>query len=242
MFTFFRRVSPKFAWLGAASILCAFAYTADAQTKELSLEQIEQATITAPYALFQYATLTGTGNTVTAALVPVVTSNGAIVYENVTLTFEVAANGGLTVASTQVIPAPPPIVSSFQAGTYVGPSNIYSGEMSIVVNGPGLASGGSNLWTLAAAAGAYRCTYPSTATWYVGSLATSPWASRIKAAGITSTAYSYGVGESADCGPWYDDILIGVSQVGKSLTIVTFTDNLGDHPTSVDQVTYTLKQ
>jgi hypothetical protein len=240
MFTFVRRFSSKFTWLSAVTIFCAFSYTANAQTQEFSLEQIEQAATVAPYALFQFATLTGSGNTVTAALVPVVTSTGATAYQNVTLQFTVAANGTVTVASTQIVPAPPPIVSSFQAGAYVGPSNIYSGEMAVNVSGPGLASGGSNLWTLAAASGAYVCTYPSTANWYVGPLSTSPWAARIKAAGITSTAYSYGVGDGG-CGPWYNDILIGVSQVGRSLTILTFTNSGGDHATSVDQVTYTLK-
>jgi hypothetical protein len=201
MFTFFRHVSPKFAWLGPATILCAFAYTANAQTKELSLEQIEQATTTAPYALFQFATLTGTGNTITGVIVPVVTSTGALVYQNVTLQFNVSAAGTLSLASLQAVPATISPIFSFKAGRYVGPTTINSGKNVIDVSGPGVTSGGVTEWTLATASGASCYTYPGTATWYVGPLADSPLAARVKAAGIntTSTSMYFGVASPGDC-------------------------------------------
>ena len=246
MFTFFRRVSPKFAWLGTATILCAFAYTADAQNKEVSpFEQIEPATTTAPYALFQFATLTGTGNTITGVIVPVVTSTGALVYQNVTLQFNVSATGVLSLASIQAVPTPISPISSFEAGRYVGPSTIDSGENIVNVNGPGVTSGGVTEWSLAAASGASNCTYPGTATWYVGPLADSPLAARVKAAGIntTSTSMSFGVASRGSClySYWWDTgTLIGVSQVGNSLTIVSFTwDGSQDYSTPQDTITYT---
>jgi hypothetical protein len=238
MFTIARRASSRFYLLCAATVFCAFTYTANAQTKEFSLDEINQAAGT-PYALLQYSTLTGTGNTITAVLVPVVTSTGATIYENVTLQFDVSAAGVLSVGSITSVPAPPPIVSGFKAGAYVGPSTIYSGDMLINVSGPSQASGGANMWSLAAASGGSSCTYPDTATWYVGSISTSPWAARIKAAGITSTAFSYGVGVSNNNCPWYENSLLGFSQVGNTLTIVSFTNGSGDHADSVYSVTYT---
>src|SRR5215472_12824105 len=79
---------------------------------------------TPPYALFQYASITGSGNTITASWVPVVTTSGNTIYKNVTLQFNVDASGNLTLASgfPQVIPAPVVQVSSFMAGNYVGPN------------------------------------------------------------------------------------------------------------------------
>jgi hypothetical protein len=246
MFTFFRRVSPKFAWLGMASLLCAFAYTANAQSKEVSpLEQIEPATTTAPYALFQFATLTGTGNSVTGVLVPVVLSNGTIIYDNVTLTFDVSSTGALTVGSLAVAAAPTPVISSFAKGQYVGPSTINGGKNIINVSGPGVASGGVTEWSLAAASGASCYTYPATATWYVGPLADNPLAARVKAAGIntTSTTMYFGIASEACVysGYWETGTLIGVSQTGNSLTIASFSyEGSKDYSTIQDQITYTL--
>lgn len=243
MFTLFRRVSPKFAWLGTATILCAFACTANAQTKELSLEQIEQATTTGPYALFQFATLTGTGNTITGVLVPVVLSNGTIVYDNVTLAFNVSSSGALSLGSLTSAAAQIPVIAGFEAGQYFGPSTINGGKNIINVSGPGVATGGVTEWTLAAANGASGCTYPGTATWYVGPLADSPLAGRVKAAGITATNLYFGVGNSSSCSYgefWWEDPLLGFSQVGNTITIVSFSVNGTDYSTPRDQITYTL--
>ncbi len=78
----------------------------------------------APYSLFQYSTLTGSGRTILATRVPVVLTNGSIVYKNLTLLFDVDAAGNLTVAPgyPQVVASPTPIVYNFEAGKYVGPS------------------------------------------------------------------------------------------------------------------------
>ena len=229
-----------------AAALCGFTYTTSGWAQEPeSVRLAQSAATTAPNAMFQFSTLTGTGGTLTATLVPVVTSTGAIVYKNVTLQFNVDASGNLTLATgfPQVGPSPTPIVSSFSAGHYVGPSTIYNGTMNINVSGPGITAGGATEWTLAAGTGANCNTYPGTATWYVGPLATSPLAARLSKAGITSTAWSYGVASQGSCLQsynWYTDTLIGVSQVGNAITIVSFTYDNVDQNVPRDQITYTL--
>jgi hypothetical protein len=202
---------------------------------------------TPPYALFQYASLTGSGNTITATQIPVVTATGVTVYENLTLQFNVDASGNLTIASgfPQIIPAPTLITSGFKTGTYVGPSTILSGTALVAISGPGVTDGGATEWSLSAAAGANSCTYPYSANWYVGSIANNPNAARLKAAGITSTAWSYGVGSASQCSGannnWFDNALIGVSQVGNTITIVSFSFQSFDYSTPQAQITYTLQ-
>jgi hypothetical protein len=225
----------------AAVFTAASVVGAHAQILE-SLSPDVAATVT-PYALFQYSTLTATGNTINASWIPVVTSTGATIYKDFTLQFNVDASGNLTVTSgyPKVVASPTNLVASFRAGTYGGPSTLYSGEFAISVAGPGVGPGGMTQWTCAASKGAHVYTYPSTATWYVGPIASSPLAVRLKAAGITSTAWSYGIGGGSNWGePWYNNALIGVSQVGNTITFVTFTNNAGDHNEPVDTVTYTL--
>jgi hypothetical protein len=67
--------------------------------------------------------------------------------------------------------------------------------------------------------------------------------SRLKAAGITSTAWSYGVigssGCAVDSSDWYPRSLVGLSQTGNTLTIVSFTSGGSDSSTPRDQITYT---
>jgi hypothetical protein len=204
-----------------------------------------------PYALFQYSSLTGSGNTITATEVPVVTASGVTVYVNLALQFNVDANGNLTISTgyPQVTPAPTILTSSFTAGTYVGPSTALAGGMIVTVSGPGVTDGGATEWTLSTGSGANNCTTPVSASWYVGPIASNPWASRIKAAGITSTAFSYGIASGPGCGftgvtgnDWPNGALIGVSQVGNTLTIASFSSGSTDNSLPVNQITYTLKQ
>jgi hypothetical protein len=221
----------------AALLTFAAALSAGAQTLD---ETASAASTAPPYSLFQNATLTGTGNILTATWLPVVTTKGTT-YKNITIQFNVDGLGNLTIGSLQAAAAPAIIVSAFKAGKYVGPSNIYSGEMSLNIAGPGVTAGGGTEWTLAGAPGAYVYTYPESATWYVGTIATSPLAARLKAAGITSTAWSYGVGGGNEGGVyWNNNSLLGFSQVGNTITIVSFTYNGADKAEPVDQITYTL--
>lgn len=195
-----------------------------------------------PYALFEYSTLTGSGNTITATEVPVVISPTQTIYVNLDLQFNVDSAGNLTLTPgyPKFTPAPLIMTDSFMAGKYVGPSTIYSGNMFVNVSGPGVTSGGATVWTLASATGAYVYTYPSSAMWYVGPLSSSPLAGRLNSAKITSTAWSYGVGSSAAGGVWSTNTLIGVSQVGNTITIVSFTKNGVDANVPFDQITYTV--
>lgn len=204
---------------------------------------------TPPYAVLQYSTLTGFGNSIAATWVPIVTANG-VIYKNLLLSFDVDTSGNLTVSAgyPEVVKAAPILISSFRAGKYVGPSTLYGGQMAIIVSGPSIAPGGATEWSLAAASGASVYTFPDSGTWYVGTMANNPMAARIKAAGIATTAWYFGVGGShCYCGPdnysWQANTLLGISQIGTSLTIASFTDANGkDYSEPTDQVTYSLAQ
>jgi hypothetical protein len=217
-------------------LTAGWAFVAGAQTQQ------------PPYALLQQATLTGSGNTMTATQVPVVTTSGVVVYVNATIQFNVDANGNLTVATgfPQITAAPSTIVSNFKAGRYVGPSNILGGKAAIEIAGPGVTSGGATLWTLSVAPGADPNTYPSSGTWYVGPIANNPVAARVTKAGITSTTMSYGVATSQgtsvqglDYPRWGENTLIGVSQVSNTITFYSYTYG-SDASTPYSQITYTL--
>lgn len=224
-----------FSWRRArwlAPIVLALLVVAHAQTTQ------------PPFALFQQATLTGSGNTINATHIPVVTASGVTVYVNLAMQFNVDANGNLTLSSgfPQVTPFPAPLTSGFVAGKYAGPSTVLNGKALVSVSGPGVTDGGATEWSLSAPTGADPNTQPSSATWYVGPLASSPLAARLKSAGITSTAWSYGVGGSQNPGNgyWRANTLMGVSQVGNTLTIVSFSNGGGDLNIPTDQITYTL--
>ena len=196
-------------------------------------------------AFFQNAVLTGSGNTVTATWIPVVTSTGTILV-NLTIQFDVDPSGNLTVSAgfPQQIPAPIPLVSGFVPGTYSGPATINNGSNVVSVSGPGATVGGVTMWSLSSAVGASAYTYPATATWYTGPITSSPLAARLSKLGITSPFYSYGTTGNDPCGchaTWPSNALIGISQTGNTITIVSFTNNNGDQSQPVDQITYTPK-
>jgi hypothetical protein len=201
---------------------------------------------TPPYVLFQNSTLTGSGNTINATFLPVVLSTGTI-YENVTIQFDVDSQGNLTIAPgfPQVVKSPIFLTSKFMPGEYVGPSTILGGKALITVSGPSVAPGGTTEWTITTPTGADPCTYPSSATWYVGPLTSNPlWLPRLKKDGITSTAYDYGTG-SSQCdtqGLYWDSpsTLLGFSQVGDSLTIYSYTNDGSDSNSPLAQITYCL--
>lgn len=201
---------------------------------------------------FQYAALTGSGNIITLTRVPVVTSSGQTVYQDITLQFDNDGNGNLTLTNGFPMFALSPglQVSSFQAGKYIGPASLANGNALITVNGPGVVNGGSTAWSSTSPAGADPCTVPASASWYVGPLSNNPMATRLTKAGITSTAWNYGIsgnGIAFSCGGslsfhWSNGSIIGVSQTGNSITFASFTNNGFDQASPVDQVTYTLSQ
>jgi hypothetical protein len=205
----------------------------------------------AAYAPFQYSTITSTWNTINATRVPV-GFNGQTFYEDVTLVFTTDATGKLIIAPGYPVTtlSPTLIVAGFKPGKYAGPSAILAGQALITISGPGVTGGGATEWSLAATTGASASTYPNSATFYVGPIASSPLLARIQKAGLsaaTQAAWSFGLGGSnsgADGGAWYaSNLLLGFSQTANALTIVSFTDDAGnDHSMPVGQITYTLSQ
>lgn len=208
------------------------------------------ATGQSPGPQFQYSAITGSGNTITATRVPITTSSGQVVYQDIVLQFDNDGNGNLTLMAGYPIMSPSPnlLVSSFQAGKYVGPSNVAKGKASITVSGPGVVNGGSTAWSMLTTADADACTYPVSATWYVGPIENNPLAARLKKVGITSTAWSYGVsggGIASSCGGseyfhWGNGSIVGMSQVGDTITFASFTNNSFDAASPVDQITCTI--
>lgn len=195
----------------------------------------------------QYATLTGTFNTITATRVPVVTDTG-VVYQDLILQFDSDAYGGLTVSSGFPVAAPSPGLqtSNFQVGNYHSASTVWGGKGLIAVSGPGVTSGGATAWSLSTIDGADGCTVPRNVVWYVGPITSSPIAARLKKAGITSTLWSYGITGGGSCvyqDNYSGNNIVGLSQIGNTLTIATFSDNgsgNADHPEPVAQLTFTL--
>jgi hypothetical protein len=208
-----------------------------------------------PRALLQYATLQGSGNTIIATRVPVVTEAGKTIYKDIAVQFDVDSGGNLALSAEfpKVLDSQPLLVSSFLPGNYVGPGTLLSGKALVTVSGPGATDGGATAWSLTASSDASVCTFPASATWYVGPIEGSPVAARLRSASITSTAWSYGVAGASPCTGgataavnlligmhWDAGTLIGVSQTGDSITIASFTRNNGDRSAPVDQITYRL--
>ena len=199
---------------------------------------------TTPSALVQNSTLSGTTNTINITQLPVVTSTGKIIYDNVVIQFDVADDGALTVAKgfPQFTPSPEPIDNGFKAGTYVGPDD--STEL-ITVYGPGVDPSGATVWSLGPASKASGLLCPITATWYdVGTkLSNNMIYPRLKAAGITSTMLQYGTGHGSDgCGgQWETNSLLGFSQTNGALTITSFSFDGGTGNVSTDTKTYRLQ-
>jgi hypothetical protein len=180
----------------------------------------------------------------------VINSAGQTVYQDVTLQFDSDGDGNLTISSGSpaVTASPNLLTSSFQTGKYQGPRNVASGKGSITVSGPGVVAGGSTAWSSSSNSDGDACTYPVSATWYVGPIENNPMAGRLKKAGITSTAWYYGVtggGITISCGgsaffAWGNGSIVGVSQTGNTITFASFTNNSFDKESPVDQITFTL--
>ncbi len=234
--------------LGAVAFFAVAVSTALNGVHAQDQAEDEAAAAASAYAQFQYATITGSTNVLNVTMLPVVTPTGTI-YKNLTLKVNVDANGDVTVApgSPTVTLAPTILASAFKAGVYVGPSSVNNGQNKITVTGPGVVPGGTTVWSLVSSSDPAVCTYPLSGTWYVGPISNNPLADRLKKAGITSSAYSWGVAgnPSASCDPglnWSNGSIIGVSQTGNSITISSFTsDGAFDKSYPVDQITYTLQ-
>jgi len=230
---------PRIARLALfGTVLCACACAAHAQPAQ-----------TPPYAEYQYATITGSDNTITVSQLPVVinTGNNGTIYWDLTLLFDVDSSGNVTLAPgyPQAVKAPRPDTCGLVAGTYVGPSTIYNGTMIINLAGPGVAAGGATEWTISAGSGANVYTYPDSGMLYVTNqpISQNPLGTRLKNAKISNATYNaycgWGTGSAVGNGDWPDNGLIAVSQVANTITITSFTYGASDRNEPVDQVTYT---
>jgi hypothetical protein len=231
-----RRVAPLAAFVMVFSV--AWAVFAHAQTEGAASQQPPTTT---PEALFQNSTLSATTNTINVNFLPVVTTTNGIIYDDVVIQFDVAADGTLTVSAgyPKVTPSPITISGHFEAGNYVGPS--VDSNYLITVSGPGVSNGGTTIWSLAASKGANNCTTPSVATWYVGPIMKSPYWGRIKLAQVPLTGYFYGVGGAfgEGCGvAWYPNSLLGFVQTGKQIEITSFTDAGKDQAQPAGEIAY----
>lgn len=189
-------------------------------------------------AYFQNATIVGTTNSISITDLPV-TANGKTYYWNLTLPFDVGTYGHVMTGLLEETKSPIFLDSAFKAGA-----------MKIALAGPSVWNNAYTQWTISAASGAYSCTYPDSGAFYVvPSITLNPiYNTRLKPAGITSNASYYGTGSSTlQCSPdlnWPPNGIIGVSQVGSTLKILSFSSwtdgKLVDHNSQVDEITYTL--
>lgn len=233
------------------TLLTRRAYAARAVGLSLGLTGllVQAATAATPTPYLQDSTIVGSGGTLTITDVPVQTSTGSLVYKDVTIQLNAAVNGNLTIAPGYPVVrnAAEPILNNFAAGNYVGPLTLGGGKFLVTVTGPGVGPGGSTLWSLTPASGAYCGTYPQSVTWYTGPIANNPLAARLKKANISSGFYSYGiVGFSPSCGVgsygyFLSGALVGISQAEGALTIVSFTSSGVDSPIPLAEITFTLQ-
>jgi hypothetical protein len=252
-------------FLGALTVLSIFATTlrwapaAYAQEPVSALEQLSaqeredlypNVSAITPSVALQYASVVSAGSTITISRAPVTTSTGVIVYKDITLQLAVGANGQITVASgyPKYAASPNMVVAGFKTGTYVSSAAVDSGKMGFVLSGPGIGTNVS-VWSIATTSAFDSCSVPPTATFYVGPLTSNPLYTRLKKAGITSTNMSYGLLGTQLCVPaginssnWRTNSIIGLSQIGNTITISSFTlygDT--DQSTPLDEFTFTLK-
>jgi hypothetical protein len=190
----------------------------------------------------EFSGISGNAGTISLSRVPIVLSNGQVIYKDVILLLQANASGVLSSSISQlnspIFPAQP-----LQSGIYVDVSSTnYGFEMT----GPGQLPNGVGKWIIRPVTGlaGNDCGIP--ATIYTGPLNASPLAARLSAAKITSTEYSYGVLDSntgaCDGQYWGANYLIGVSQVGNQVEFALFTYNGGDHNIAGARVNYILSK
>lgn len=192
-------------------------------------------------AYFEDATIVGGTNSITITRVPV-SAGGKTYYRDITIPFLVASDGSVIAQPLDEVTSVVFIDSALEAGTYAGPATVLSGQAKIALAGPSVFENSYTEWTVSSISGAAGCTYPASGAFYVvPALSDNPIYSRLQKANITSMAWFYGTDNNVNCyNQWPPNGIIGVSQVGNTLTIASFSDNVGDHPNPVAQITYTL--
>ncbi len=194
-----------------------------------------------------YSNVIATGSSIFLNRLPIQLPSGTIIYKDVTIQLNSDSTGLVSDVSPIVQATSPNLLSAnFRAGTYVLPSITSSG---FAMTGPGAVPGSvMTKWEVnATPTKSQYCGSP--AVFYAGPLSAHPSTTRLKAAGITSTEYSYGIiGAGAGCSSYsgasfLTGALVGFSQSGSLLTIASFTtySDGKDHNVPVQSITYRLQ-
>lgn len=191
----------------------------------------------------QGASISAAGGTIAVAHLPVQVAGGAPSYFDLTITLTGISVGGtpsgVKVAGKSVASQ---IIASdgFQQGTYKDASaNVYS------VTGPGVGPGGATAWSLTFLSQGqnFPCILDSV-TWYTDPGPNNPEAPRLQAAGITTTAYSFGLSGGSSCAEsaFSNGALVGVAHTGSGIAISSFSSFTGSKPadSSTPTSTWTL--
>jgi hypothetical protein len=180
----------------------------------------------------QGGSVSAAGGTIVIAHVPVQVGSAAPSFFDVTITLTGTSVGGTpsgvkvtgkSVASQLIN------TDEFQQGTYKDAAgNTYS------VTGPGIGPDGATAWSLTFLSQGpnFPCTLQSI-SWYTDTGPNNPEAGRVQAAGITTTAYSFGLsgGSNCDANPFSNGALIGVAHTGSGISLTSFSSFTTNKPT-----------
>jgi hypothetical protein len=179
-----------------------------------------------PTIFMQSATINGAADAVTLTRVPVQNAAGTIIYKDISMFFDVDSLGNVTLppALVKITPSPTINVGAFKPGTYNGYSiNGCTNDHTFKVGSPGVGSGGrisGSIQRIEFGCGIFN------ASWTSGPIAGHPLEVQLKAAGITSTAYNWGIMGTADLSTqqsgWIAGDIVGVVQTGNQLSLVNF--------------------
>jgi hypothetical protein len=194
-----------------------------------------QATLAGDPALFmQSATIKGAANALTLRRVPVQDADGKITYKDISMRFDVDAFGNVTLNtdSVKITPSPTLKVGEFKQRTYNGYSACLGcGSTTFNVGSPGVGNGGRISGSIQRVTTREDDVF--SASWTSGPIAGHPHEAKLNEAGITSTAYNWGVmgtaGSHTQNSGWKAGDIIGAVQAGSNLTLVNFgNDNKAD--------------
>ena len=185
----------------------------------------------------QQATINGAADAVTLTRVPVRKADGSIIYKDISLFFNVDSVGNVTLPPTfvQITPSPTINVGAFKPGAYSG-YMVFTycppdSNDDFTVGSPGVGSGGR----ISGSIQRVTCSSGNVfhASWTSGPITGHPLQAQLNAAGITSTAYNWGVmgtaGNQTVVSGWKAGDIIGAVQTGNQLSLVNFgVDNKAD--------------
>jgi hypothetical protein len=172
--------------------------------------------------------VTATGSNIFITRLPIRLPTGSYILKDVTIHIDADANGVLKINPATPVQATSPglISNTFRTGNYLWTSNT---DYGFKLTGPIAVPGRSvSKWIADVLPGKARY-YGVPLVFYVGSLSSHPNYTRLSAAGITGSEYSYGIvgadyyyavaGEAY----WGTGAIVGYSQSGNLITIASFT-------------------